>query len=395
MVIDLLGPNLEEVKGFCQGALSVATVIAIADQLIARIEYFHSKNFLHRDIKPENFMLGREKRPSTIYIIDYGLAKRYRDCTTKMHISYKNNKRLTGTARYASINTHMGIEQSRRDDLECIAFTLVYLAKGRLPWQGITADDKADKYKKMLENKKGVSAELLCKGLPNEFAQFFHYCRSLRFEDKPDYAMLRKKFTDLFYKGGYNKKFNYDWNVLQLDLDFLLEREYSEVKEVLEEEKEVKDESIIIPEPNAKFALLVVPNITKHTTVPNRLDNAAGKSKKMPTVYVTKKLKQMKKQFLEMIQNQDDEIPDENEGTVNQVRKFECPENYIRWKNTKNFKKPRDRERNKSFDSGNSIVVHKQRSDADVRVEIRRQKTISPPPSKHVLHEHKRKCSKC
>ncbi len=126
----------------------------------------HSKHFLHRDIKPDNFLIGVGAKSAMLYIIDFGLAKRYRDPKTLTHIPYKNNKSLTGTARYASVNTHMGIEQSRRDDLECICYVMLYLLKGSLPWQGLTAKNKNEKYKKIMESKMSMSAETLCKGFP-------------------------------------------------------------------------------------------------------------------------------------------------------------------------------------------------------------------------------------
>ena len=126
----------------------------------------HSKNILHRDIKPENFVLGVKKKSHIIYMIDYGLAKRYRDPKTGEHIPYIEGKSLTGTARYASIYTHLGIEQSRRDDLEGIGYLLLYLLRGSLPWQGLKATTKKQKYEKILERKMSVAAEMLCKGFP-------------------------------------------------------------------------------------------------------------------------------------------------------------------------------------------------------------------------------------
>lgn len=106
----------------------------IADQMIARIEFMHNNSFIHRDMKPDNFLIGIGKNQHLVYMIDFGLAKKFRDHKTGEHIPYRDNKSLTGTARYASVNTHLGIEQSRRDDLEAIGYILIYFLKGQLPW---------------------------------------------------------------------------------------------------------------------------------------------------------------------------------------------------------------------------------------------------------------------
>lgn len=127
----------------------------------------HTKNFIHRDIKPENFLIGLGKKSAHIFLIDFGLAKKYKDPKTHQHIPYKENKNLTGTARYASINAHLGIEQSRRDDLEAIGYVLVYFLKGKLPWQGVRANNKAEKYHKIMEKKMSTPIEYLCLGLPS------------------------------------------------------------------------------------------------------------------------------------------------------------------------------------------------------------------------------------
>ena len=215
LILDLLGPSLEELFTFCNRKFSLKTVIMLADQLIHRLEYVHSRNYIHRDIKPDNFLVGKnEQNAHIIHVIDFGLAKRYRDAKTHQHIAYSEHKNLTGTARYASINTHLGVEQSRRDDLESLGFVLMYFNRGSLPWQGLRAQTKRDKYDRISEKKMVTPIEVLCKGYPNEFAVYLNYCRNLRFDEKPDYAYLRRLFRELFVRKGFQMDYVYDWNLV-------------------------------------------------------------------------------------------------------------------------------------------------------------------------------------
>ncbi|RLV92096.1 hypothetical protein DV515_00013897 [Chloebia gouldiae] len=215
MVMELLGPSLEDLFNFCSRKFSLKTVLLLADQMISRIEYIHSKNFIHRDVKPDNFLMGLGKKGNLVYIIDFGLAKKYRDARTHQHIPYRENKNLTGTARYASINTHLGIEQSRRDDLESLGYVLMYFNLGSLPWQGLKAATKRQKYERISEKKMSTPIEVLCKGYPSEFATYLNFCRSLRFDDKPDYSYLRQLFRNLFHRQGFSYDYVFDWNMLK------------------------------------------------------------------------------------------------------------------------------------------------------------------------------------
>ena len=155
--------------------------------MVQRMEYIHNKCFLHRDIKPDNFLIGLGKKQHIVYCIDFGLSKRYKDPRTGDHIPYRDGKSLTGTARYASANTHLGVEQSRRDDMESIGFVLIYFLKGKLPWQGIPAKTKKEKYDKIKDKKVNTSINELVRGCPPEMRQYMDHCRSLKFVDKPDY----------------------------------------------------------------------------------------------------------------------------------------------------------------------------------------------------------------
>ena len=215
MVIDLLGPSLEDLFNYCYRKFSFKTVIMLALQMICRIQYIHGRSFIHRDIKPDNFLMGTGRRGSTVHVIDFGLSKKYRDFNTHRHIPYRENKSLTGTARYASINTHLGIEQCRRDDLESLGYIFVYFCKGSLPWQGLKATTKKQKYDRILEKKLSISTEVLCQGLPIEFKEYLDYCKNLKFDERPDYLYLAKLFKDLSIKLEYHNDHLFDWTMLR------------------------------------------------------------------------------------------------------------------------------------------------------------------------------------
>ncbi|CDH55270.1 ck1 ck1 ck1-g protein kinase [Lichtheimia corymbifera JMRC:FSU:9682] len=216
LVIDLLGPSLEDVFDMCGRKFSVKTVAMLAKQMLHRVENVHERNLVYRDIKPDNFLIGRPrtKNANTVYLIDYGMAKLYRDPKTKQHIPYRERRSLSGTARYMSINTHLGREQSRRDDLESLGHVFMYFLRGSLPWQGLKAATNKQKYEKIGDKKQTTSIKDLCGGFPEEFGIYLQYVRKLGFEEKPDYEFLRELFDKVLRRMDETNDGVYDWMLL-------------------------------------------------------------------------------------------------------------------------------------------------------------------------------------
>lgn len=231
MVFDLLGPSLEDLFNFCGRRFSLKTVLMLAEQLLHRLEYIHSKDTVHRDVKPENFVMGPAKCRNVVYITDMGLATRRLKCQIPVKPIGIARRHLIGTTHFASINGHLGIceclspvcsaqilmtnsVQDPSDDLESLGYMFLYFLRGSLPWQGLKAPSRTQKEEMVLEKKK-MSTDDLCKGLPAEFKAYFDHIRSTEFNQTPAYADLRTAFHNLFERENFDDDEVFDWTILK------------------------------------------------------------------------------------------------------------------------------------------------------------------------------------
>ena len=211
LVMQLLDKSLEDIFNK-RTKFSVKTTCMLGYQMVTVLQYIHDRHIIHRDIKPDNFVMGANENNAHLYLLDFGLAKKYRSSRTLIQYPLIKKKKLTGTARYASIHALEEMEQSRRDDLESVGYVLMYFLRGGLPWQGLKIRSKEDRYKKILAKKKETTPEELCKGFPDEFRQFVSYTRNLEYTQQPDYNMLKRMLFELVTKKMEDVfDFIYDW----------------------------------------------------------------------------------------------------------------------------------------------------------------------------------------
>ena len=217
LVMQLLGKSLEKTLSTMPNkTFSIRTVCNLAIQMISILKHIHNNHVIHRDLKPDNFTVGLNNENNKVYLIDFGLAKKYRSSKTLEHFPLKKGKKLTGTARYASINALGGLEQSRRDDLESIAYVLIYLLKGKLPWQGLPMKKVDERYVKIYEKKKSVSPLELCIGFPKQFEEFVTYTRKLGYKEDPNYEYLQQLMKDVLKEKGYSFDYYTEWSCSNL-----------------------------------------------------------------------------------------------------------------------------------------------------------------------------------
>ena len=210
MVQPLLGDSLYKLFLKCKKKFTLKDICLIGLQCLERIEWIHIKNIIHRDIKPDNFLMGI-KDPRIIYLIDFGLSKKYRSERTSKHILFALTKKLTGTARYASINALKGFELSRRDDLESFCYMIIFFLIKKLPWQGVKAQTQAKRNRKICELKEDFNIYEHKNSIPNEFIKIFKYIKRLKFDEEPDYKMIRNAFKKILSDINYKENETFSW----------------------------------------------------------------------------------------------------------------------------------------------------------------------------------------
>lgn len=207
LIMELLGKGIDCIQSEYGGKLDIGSVMKLGITIIQYMEQIHSCGVIHRDIKPNNFMFGLGPNINKLYVMDFGLSKMW--CNNGSHIEYRTNRSIIGTPRYASINVHMGIEPSRRDDMESIGYMLIYMATGHLPWQGMKKKSKNNSVDTIGEKKMSINLQNLCTGLPLCFQKYISYTRELGFMDEPDYQYL----INLLLDGAkeHNIRIEYMW----------------------------------------------------------------------------------------------------------------------------------------------------------------------------------------
>ena len=230
LIMQLLGKSLEQIfeQILHKEKMSLHCICNIALQIIDILEQFHNKNYIHRDIKPSNFLFGNNSSNNKIYLIDFGLAKKYREDNNSKHYEMMQGKKLIGTARFASVNAMEALSQSRRDDLESFGYMLIYFLKGKLPWQNLMIKNKEERYNKIKQIKKNIDINELCSDCPAEIAQYITYVKNLRYDEDPNYIYIKNLFNNILNKSWNKFDYFYDWDNTKVIIDLNLFNDFSE-----------------------------------------------------------------------------------------------------------------------------------------------------------------------
>ena len=212
LVMEYLGKSLDDLLQVCGGKFTLKTVLMLADQMLSSIEFIHRMNYIHGDVKPGNFLMGTGNRKNQVYVIDFGMSRFYRDPHQHTHIRFTETRLFSGTARFSSACALMGREQSRRDDMEALAYVWAFMLNGDLPWMSIKAESLEQQYAKTSTMKADIAPDALFRDHPKQFADYLKKVRQYRFDQEPEYAMFRKMFRDLFIEQGFTLDYNYDWS---------------------------------------------------------------------------------------------------------------------------------------------------------------------------------------
>ena len=241
LIEELLGPSIMSLWKLGKKTnekRSLKDICMISLQGLDRLEYIHSKDIIHRDIKPHNFLIGL-KNPNVIYLIDFGFSRKYRSSRTGRHIQFKNLKKVCGSMRYLSINGNMGLELSRRDDLESFGYMLIYLSKDNLPW--ISTEklklEKSQIIQEIYKLKRFYTPEKLCTDLPEEFREYIKYVRKLEFEEKPDYNYLKGLFISVLSRNELKNDLCFSW-IINKRKELLKEQNIEDKRNVLKKKRQ-------------------------------------------------------------------------------------------------------------------------------------------------------------
>lgn len=207
----LLGDSLNDIFNSNKKKFTVKDICNIGIQMLERIEYIHSKDYIHRDIKPQNFLIGKDHNGEhIIYLIDFGFAKKYRSSRGN-HVKYSIKNQIIGTPNFSSLNAMKGVEQSRRDDLESFCYIIIYFFKGFLPWKGFQVGSIVERFNAILDMKKYIKISSLCEGLPTEISELYGYVKKLGFTEEPNYNYMKQLFLSILKKNGLKKDNKFSW----------------------------------------------------------------------------------------------------------------------------------------------------------------------------------------